>query len=218
MLRRINLIPQSERVRTQSDMGMLALIIVSAVVLAAIAFTYVYFNGVLKDRQEELASLQSQTAQVQSRLNALGEYEALDEKRREAEAVVQHIYAGRTLVSQALGDLSLVIPKESWLQQMQLSSPAVPAYGAGAGGQEDVELGMFSVSGQTFNFEDVATVLVRLEQIPSLGPVVLTTAATNDSAASPTTTSIKTFTLTASVANTQPADTPLPISQVQVGQ
>lgn len=216
MLRRINLIPQSERARTQSDAGMLALIIVGAVVLAAIAFTYVYYNGVLKDRQQELASLQSQTAQVQNQLNALAEYQALDVKRQNAEAVVQHIYSGRTLVSQTLGDLSLVIPKESWLQQMQVSSPAVPAYGAG-GDDQDLKAGTFSVSGQTYTFEDVATTMVRLEQIPSLGPVLLTTAGTNDPATS-TAKSIKTFTLTASVSNTQPADTPLPISQVQVSQ
>lgn len=216
MLRRINLIPQSERARTQSDVGMLGLIIVSAVVLAAVAFTYVYYNGVLKDRQEELASLQAQTAQVQTQLNALAEYQALDEKRQKAEAVVQHIYAGRTLVSQTLGDLSLVIPKESWLQRMQLSSPAVPAFAAAAEDKE-AKPGAFSVSGQTYTFEDVATTIVRLEQIPSLGPVVLTTAATNDTATS-TAKSIKTFTLTASVANTQSADTPLPISQVQVSQ
>ncbi len=130
MLRRINLIPQSERARTQSDVGMLGLIIVSVLVLAAIAFTYVYYNGVLRDRQQELASLQAQTAQVQGQLNALAEYQALDEKRQKAEAVVQHIYAGRTLVSQTLGDLSLVIPKESWLQRMQMSAPPVQAFAA----------------------------------------------------------------------------------------
>lgn len=216
MFRRINLIPESERARTQSDMGMLALIIASVVVLAAIAFTYVYFNGVLKERQQELASLQAQTAQVQSQLNALAEYQALDEKRQKAEVVVQHIYAGRTLVSQTLGDLSLVIPKESWLQKMQMSAPTVPAFANGGAAEAQAEVGGMSVEGQTYTFEDVATTIVRLEQIPSLGPVSLTQAAENADASSSK--AIKRFTLTALVANTQPADTPLPISQVRVSQ
>lgn len=214
MLRRINLIPLSERTRTQSDAGMLTLIVMGILVLAAIAFTYVYFNGVLNDRQRELAALQAETAQVQTQLNALAEYQVLDQERQRAEDVVQHIYAGRTLISQTLGDLSLVIPKEAWLQTLQLTAPPIPSMDAVP--EENLKLtGSFSATAQTYTFEDVATALVRLEQIPSFAAVALNTAG-NRGASGAGTQSIKTFSLGAALRNTQLPDTPLPLSQVQV--
>lgn len=75
----------------------------------------------------------------------------------------------------------------------------------------------------TYTFEDVATTLVRLDQIPSLVGIKLGTAGAAGGAASSSTTAgtsaaktVKTFTMQAGVVNTQSPDTPLPISQVQV--
>lgn len=214
MLRRINLIPAADRPRTQSDAGMLAIIVLAIIVLAGIAFSYVYFNAILSDRQRELADVQAETARVQGQLTALAQYEQLQEQRQKAEDVVQHIYAGRTLVSQTLGDLSLVIPEDSWLQTLQLTAPAMPPLEAGAQSVE-ITAGSLSVEGRTYTFEDVAKTMVRFEQIPALERVVLGEAGEDsDSAAS--TKTIKRFTFAAELINTQPVDTPLPLSQVQV--
>lgn len=226
MIRRINLIPPSERPRTRTDFGMLGLIVLAVIVVAGIALSYVYFNGVLTDRKRELEQVQAQAAQARNQLAALAQYEALGNERREAEEVVQHIYAGRTLLSQALGDLSLVIPKEVWLQQLSLAAPPVPPFAPvagqaaaqqGAGSDE----GSFTITGTTYTFDDVATLLVRLEQIPSLKDIKLQTAgassASGASGTSATTAdSLKTFAMQSVVVNTQSPDTPLPISQVQV--
>ena len=96
MIRRSNLIPPSERPRTKTDFGMLGLIVIAVVVIAGIGLSYVYFNGVLTDRKRELEQVQAQSAQARNELAALAEYEALGNQRRDAEEVVQHIYAGRT--------------------------------------------------------------------------------------------------------------------------
>lgn len=228
MIRRINLIPASERPRTQTDFAMLGLIVAAVIVVAGIALSYVYFNGVLTDRKRELEEVQAQSAQARAQLVALAEYEKLGNQRRDAEEIVQHIYAGRTLLSQTLGDLSLVIPKEVWLQQLTLSAPPVPPWGpqggaAAAGAPAVPQQGAFTITGMTYTFEDVATTLVRLDQIPSLVGIKLGTAGAAGGAASSGTTAgtsaaktVKTFTMQAGVVNTQSPDTPLPISQVQV--
>ena len=173
MIRRINLIPPSERLRTQTDFGMLGLVVLAVVVVAGIALSYVFFNGTLTDRKRELEQVQAQTAQVRSQLAALAQYETLGNQRRDAEEVIQHIYAGRTLLSQTLGDLSLVIPKEVWLQQLSLTSPPVPLFEGGTPATApsktaEVDQGSFTIAGTTYTFDDVATLLVRLEQMPSL--------------------------------------------------
>jgi len=227
MIRRINLIPPSERPRTKTDFGMLGLIVIAVVVIAGIGLSYVYFNGVLTDRKRELEQVQAQSAQARNELAALAEYEALGNQRRDAEEVVQHIYAGRTLLSQTLGDLSLVIPKEVWLQQLSVTAPAVPPFspagGAGAPPSQETAAGTCSLAGTTYTFEDVATMLVRLEQIPSLKGIKLGTASSGAAAGGTATgsgstaaKSVKTFSIQAIVVNTQSPETPLPISQVQV--
>lgn len=226
MIRRINLVPLSERPRTQTDFGMLGLIVLALIVIAGIGLSYVYFNGVLTDRKRELEELQAQTSQARHELAALAEYEELGNQRRKATEVVEHIYAGRTLLSQTLGDLSLVIPKDVWLQQLSLTAGAVPPFSpgneaAGSSGQES-DMGTCSLAGTTYTFEDVATMLIRLEQIPSLRETKLDTASSagdaggSTSGTDSTAKSAKTFSIGADVVNTQPPDTPLPISQVLV--
>lgn len=223
MIRRINLIPPSERLRTQTDFGMLGLVVLAVVVVAGIALSYVFFNGTLTDRKRELEQVQAQTAQVRSQLAALAQYETLGNQRRDAEEVIQHIYAGRTLLSQTLGDLSLVIPKEVWLQQLSLTSPPVPLFEGGTPATApsktaEVDQGSFTIAGTTYTFADVATLLVRLEQMPSLKSIQLQTAGAEGSSggSGQSAKSLKTFTVQSVVVNTQAADTPLPISQVQV--
>ena len=83
MIRRINLIPPSERLRTQTDFGMLGLVVLAVVVVAGIALSYVFFNGTLTDRKRELESGADRPGR--SQLAALAQYETLGNQRRDAE-------------------------------------------------------------------------------------------------------------------------------------
>lgn len=221
MVRRINLVPPEERRRTRSDVGLLILVAVIVAVLAGVGYSWFYFRTELADKENELAQVQSEIQKVQQQLDALAQFEVLQRDKDQAEALVQQIYAGRTLLSEVLGDISLVIPKEAWVQTMGLSAPEVAAVIATFPDQPPppagtaFPTGQFSVTGNTYTFEDVARVMVRLQQVPSFINVALGTAGPASGNVDPAK-KAKGFTMTAGVVNTQAPDTPLPLTQVEV--
>ncbi|MCL4368028.1 MAG: coiled-coil domain-containing protein [Actinobacteria bacterium] len=213
MVRRINLVPQAERRRTQTDIGLVVAIVIGVVIVGAILFSYFQTHGQLSDRQAQLAQVQTQIAQVQAQLGTLAQYEQLQNEVTQTETVAQQIYAGRTLFSEVLGDISLVIPENVWIADLNLNAPVAGTAKTGgaaaaAGAQGSLSIG----SANTYTFEDVARAIVRLQQVPSLSGVTLTQ--TNSVVVN--TVKVKTFGVTATLVNTQPTDTPLPISQVGV--
>lgn len=226
MIRRINLVPASARPRTRTDFGGLALLVLCILCIAGAVISYVYYDGVLAAKEAELSDLEAQVALTKKEVAALDQYDELENQRRETEGLVQYIYAHRTLVSQTLGDVSLVIPKEAWLQRLSLTAPAVPPMSdqGAAKAAATSTAGTFDVAGTTFTFEDVSTLLVRLREVPSLTDIALGQAVAESKAGATTGTSknagtgLVTFQLRGGLINTQSADAPLPVSQVQVRQ
>lgn len=213
MVRRINLVPPSERPRTTTDFGVLLLIVLVVIVIAALAFGYYSFKSSLSNKQDELTAVQQQNAQLQGQLETLQQYEALQGKRVEAEKVVQGIYAGRTLVSDILDELSLVVPDTAWFLDLTLttSDPVTAATSA----TQTAASNVFSIDGDTYGFDDVAQILVRLQLVPALTNSRLTSAGPASGTVDPTK-HVVGFSVGGTVTNTQPTDTPLPLSQVEV--
>jgi Tfp pilus assembly protein PilN len=217
MVRRINLVPASERRRTETDVGMLVLIVIAVVVVAAVVGSYVFLSGERTARQEELNRLQAEIRQIQTELAGLAGFERLQAEKDALEKTVQQAYVSRTLVSEILGDLSLVIPETAWLGSLSLESPPAVVVGAQAPDPESktVPLGTFTVEGNTYSFEEVAGVLVRFETIPALVEVTLGNAGDPRGSVDPNV-EVRGFTISAGVKNAQPDDTPLPVSRVEV--
>ncbi len=213
MARRINLVPPSERVRTTTNVSMLALIAGVIVVLFALGLGYYLLNSTLDNRKQELADAIQQREMVEAQAAGLQQYEQLATERAQKEAVVQGIYAGRTLVADILDALSLVVPETVWFQNLNLTAgePTAGAGSEGATSADSVSESSVSIEGQTYSFEDVAQFLVRLELVPALSEIKLTTAGSGDQ-----TGEVKSFSITAAVGNIQDPDMPLPVSQVEV--
>lgn len=214
MARRINLIPRSERPRTRTDWGLLAMVGLFIIVIFALGFGYYTFSNVLDGRKQELADLQVQTAALEQQVQALQEFEHLAAQRENVQTVVQSIYSSRTLLSDVLDAISLVVPNNAWFQSIQLSAPDpevaanTPAQAATAAAND----AKITISGQTYSFEDVSRLIVRLQLIPSLTGVDLASA--ND-ANTGSQVDIKGFSIGASVENKQPASA-LPLTDVEV--
>lgn len=204
MARRINLVPQSERARTTTNYGMLGFVAAVIVVVFALGLGYYLFSNTLSDREEDLRQLKQETQRLQAQVNALAKYGDLDTERKRVEEVVKAAYAGRTLVSELLDKLSLVVPENVWLDSMEISTADPGAEG----------LGSFAISGSTYTFEDVAQLLVRLQLVNALADISLGSA--GRSGGSDSAEDVKGFSIGASVKNTQPEDVPLPMSQVEV--
>lgn len=216
MARRINLIPRSERPRTRTDWGLLAMVGLFIVVIFALGFGYFTFSNVLEQRKQELADLKLQTAALQQQVQALQQYEQLANQRESIQTVVEGIYSSRTLLSDVLDAVSLVVPENSWFQTLDLAaSDPVPASDTQATtANSGNTAGKISIEGKTYSFEDVSRLIVRLQLIPSLTDVQLTSA-NETQKADGSQLAVKGFSIGADVVNKEPAGA-LPLTDVEV--
>lgn len=201
MARRINLVPSSDRARTTTNLAMLGLVAATIVVLFGIGLGYYLLSNSLSEREDELEALKTETQTLQAQVSALKKYDALAKEAKSAEATVEGIYAGRTLVSDFLNSLSLVVPENVWLEQLSVRTADSGAEGA---------VGALSLAGSTYSFEDVAQLLVRLRLIPSLREIDLQSAAGASAEGG-----LKSFSIQAGLAAPSASET-LPVSQVEV--
>ena len=216
MGRRINLVPQSERSRTTTDMGMLAMLAVFVLVIFGIGLGYYVLNGQLDSRRQDLADVQQQVSQLQAQVATLDQFARLQDQVNKAETTIQKVYAGRTLVATLLTDISQVIPDDAWFDSfvMQTTDPVAATTAGGAAASTPGQDAM-TVDGNTYSFEGVAQIMVRLQLIPLLSDVHLVSAGTARGTVD-TTKDVKGFTIGATVVNDQPSTTPLPVSQAEV--
>jgi Tfp pilus assembly protein PilN len=210
MARRINLVPRSERPRTRTDWGLLSMVGLFIVVIFGVGFGYYLFSNVLDERKQELADLQMQTAALEQQVAALQQYEQLAAKRQNVQSVVQNIYSGRTLLSGVLDAVSLVVPENAWFQTLALTA-SDPGATAGAKGNA---AGKINIQGKTYSFEDISRLIVRLQLIPSLSGVELSSANQAQEAGDGQL-ELKGFSIGASVQNKEPASV-LPLTEVEV--
>jgi Tfp pilus assembly protein PilN len=187
------------------------------VVIFALGFGYYLFSNVLDGKQQELADLEVQTAALEQQVAALQPYEELAQYTDDVEAVVQDVYSGRTLLSEVLDAVSLVVPENVWFQNLKLTA-LDPQTGSD---NKDKKASTTAASdnrivieGETYSFEDVSRLVVRLQLVPSLADVELTSASQSREG-SDSTLEIKGFAIGASVINQQPA-TALPLTEVEV--
>jgi Tfp pilus assembly protein PilN len=204
---RINLLPPSERVRTATNVGMLLLVASGVLVVAVLGLSWFLVSSSRGDLQEELAARQAERVRLEQEVQTLATYRALGARRQNLEEVVRQVYAGRTSVSDFMSDLSLVLPENVWLGQMDLTTadPASAFTGTGS----------FSMTGNTYSFPDVALLLVRLKLVDALQQITLEQAGPGQGNVDATKT--RGFSISAVLKNTQPADTPLPVSKVVEG-
>ena len=217
MARRINLIPRSERPRTRTDYGLLAMVGLFIIVIFALAFGYYSFSNVLEQRKQELGDLQVQTAALEQQVQSLQQYAQLASQRENIQAVVQSIYANRTLLSDVLDAVSLVVPENAWFQTIDLQAAdpiSAKSSSAATTTPAAAQAGKISIDGETYSFEDVSRLIVRLQLIPSLSNIQLT-AANQTQKADGAQLAVKGFSIGAAVVNNEPGGT-LPLTDVEV--
>jgi len=184
------------------------------IVIFALGFGYYLLSNMLDDKKLELADLEAQTAALEQQVAALQQYEVLAIHADNVEAVVQDVYSGRTLLSQVLDALSLVVPENVWFQNLKLTALDPQTGEDDTTNQSSNTDNKIMIEGQTYSFEDVSRLVVRLQLIPSLDGVEMTSAS-DVQAGSDSTLEIKEFAIGASVINDQPA-TALPLTEVEV--
>ncbi|MGE5229978.1 MAG: PilN domain-containing protein [Deltaproteobacteria bacterium] len=213
-MKRINLLPQEERVKASRERGLIWAILILVAVVVVLGLVYVKLDSDANAKQDELAAIQAETATVQAQIAELAPYAALQAQRTAMTETAKGIYESSVPFSTLLQELSLVIPENVRLQTLTATVPATMLPGTALAEAAPAASTATDVTftGQTEKHRDVAEFMTRLGLIPQLMNITLTTSTDSSTAASTTTTTtFKQFTVTAQLRpyTTQPPTTTL---------
>jgi Tfp pilus assembly protein PilN len=137
----------------------------------ALGAGFVHERSLVNDRQDTLAGVQAQLAEVQAKAEPLRAAESASATKL---AAVRAISAGRVPWENVLRNLSRVLPSQVQLQSLQATSPTAvaPTSDSAAGATDGAPTG-FTVAGSASSQNRVALVLDRLGVLPWLSDVTL---------------------------------------------
>ena len=218
MPRRINLVPRTERVRTATNYAGLAVIAAAVLVIFGLGLGYYLLSSTRSDLQDEHQRLVAERERLEAEVALLQEYKVLANQKALFEDMVQDVYAGRTLVSDVLDDLSVAVPENVWFVGLNLQTAdpggayaepiSPPAQGIDSSST-------FAMQGNTDSFPDVALLLVRLRLVESLRNIALLNANSSGSGEEEAEDEeMVGFSIIAELVNTQSEEKPLPLSKV----
>jgi Tfp pilus assembly protein PilN len=216
-MKRINLLPQEERVKASRERGLIWAILILVVVVVVLGLVYVKYRSDVNSKQNELTAIQDETGLVQDKIAALSPYAVLQTQRTDMTQTAKGIYESSVPFSILLQELSLVIPENVRLQSLTATVPPamLPGGAVAEGGATGATTATDVVfTGETEDHRDVAEFMTRLGLIPQLQGITLQSSADSTSTgtggtATPTVTQ---YTVTAQL---RPYTTAPPATQLQ---
>ncbi|HZT53880.1 MAG TPA: PilN domain-containing protein [Gaiellaceae bacterium] len=178
-MRAVNLLPR-EIVGTGKQPATLrtAAPIVGAVLVPVIAIGlvvkgYSSAHSLVTSRSAALAAVQAELAAVPKTASATAtpDYGTLVAERTQRRTALDAALASEVPWDRALADLARVLPSNVWLTDLKAAGPTTPAPApvpGAAGGTA------FTLTGYTYTNDDVAVLLTRLQLLPTLTSVSLT--------------------------------------------
>lgn len=187
-MRPVNLIPPEERRgdRAPSRTGALSYVVVGALVAAVAAVSAVVLtSNQISDRKAKVASLNAELAQVRAEAKRLQSYADFATNEQARVATVRSLALSRFDWYRVLHELSLVIPGDVWLTDLQGSvSPQLAtvsgssASSSGGTGGADVSSQItgpsLQIDGCAAGHEAVASFIGALKEIDGVTRVVVT--------------------------------------------
>jgi Tfp pilus assembly protein PilN len=199
-MKRFNLLPPEQRVKTSRDRGRLYAVVGLVVLLVALGAVYFQQNAALDGKEAELADLNAQVAVVQQQLVALAPYAEINKLRTAMTETATQLYVARIPWSTVIEEVSLVIPENVRLQQMSCAVPASMLPGPQQAKQASATASTdITFTGVTYSHKDVAEFMTRLGLIPQLANIQLASSTSATTASGSSTTTTVTFTVTASL-------------------
>lgn len=192
-MRAVNLLPADTKQR-KSFQGpgllVIGMVVLAAVVVGALAMSYLSASSSVSTSQDDLASVRAQIAALpkgQQPPSVADQQLASDHSMR-----VQALNAaltGRVSWDRVLRQVDLVLPSDVWLTDLSGQAPDPPSPVATTsttgttttpapvtpppGSSGSCGAGSFCISGYTYSQESVARLLTRLETVPTLSNVQL---------------------------------------------
>lgn len=186
-MKRINLLPQEERVKASRERGLIWAILLLVAVVVALGLLYVKYQSDVNAKSDELVAIQARVAQAQATIAELKPYESLQTQRTSMSDTAKGIYQSSVPFSILLQELSLVIPENVRLQSLQATVPQSMLPSGAAAGAEAAPAAAapdITLTGQTEEHRDVAEFMTRLGLIPQIMDITLTSSTDAASGAS----------------------------------
>jgi type IV pilus assembly protein PilM len=188
-VRAVNLLPADAQTSTHRRPTLAQALVPAGVVVPVVALAAMLLpaKSQVADRQAELQGLNAELATL-PQPQGPGIDQGLKGEQARRAAVVADVLSRRTAWDRVLRQLSLVVPKDIWLTQVNASSPlplsvaqlATTPTGTAAPPPSSAvaatPTGM-TIAGRTFNQAAVARLLTRLSTVPTLTGVQLTRSA-----------------------------------------
>jgi len=177
-MRAVNLMPRDER-GPGFDLGRLPLFAAAGGIVAVTAAAFLLASsaaGSADASKAELETVEASIAQVPKSQDAAVTAGAILQERSNRVAALSAALTGRTALDRVLRDISLVLPANAWLTNLDASAPegVAPLAGAVPPTQSSAASAGVTIQGATYSHDTVAKVLARLAVVPSLAGVRLT--------------------------------------------
>jgi Tfp pilus assembly protein PilN len=180
-VRAVNLLPRDEqRARLQSARTSLFVAAGGVVVVTALAmFLASSAAGDAKDSRAELQAVETEIANLPEAAGAVVTSGTIVRERSDRVAALSAALSTRVPFDRLLREISLVLPGDAWLTQLDATAPAptAPAVAGSAPPPATTTSAGVSIEGATYSHDSVARVLARLSIVPSLENVRLTSSA-----------------------------------------
>jgi len=177
-VRAINLLPRDDARGPQKRQWIVLVPVVLAVLLAALlSATFLSASGKVKDKQAELATLQSELAAIPTPdASRVKTQTALAADKQARVTALSGALSRRVAWDRVFRELSLVLPNDVWLATIAAKAP-VPSSSAvvppAAAPGATVAATGFTLDGFTYSHPAVARLLSRLAVVPDLVNVQL---------------------------------------------
>lgn len=179
-MRAVNLLPRDDARRTANREQQVLVFIAAAgfiLVTTGLAIGYLTSSKTVADRQAELDSVNAELALTPPPEAATGAEASLPVEQQQRLTALSAAMARRVAWDRILRELSLVLPEDVWIKDLQMKAPASPAATVAPvpTAPAAVPAG-FRIDGYTYSHEAVARLLARLAVVPNLMNVQLQSA------------------------------------------
>ncbi len=164
----VNLLPRDDpNRRTKTNVPVVVGVAGAVLTTALIGMMYMSASGTVHDRQQELDTARAELAVVPPPVQQSSAQAALAAEQKARVSALSTVMSTRVAWDRVLREVTLVLPQDVWLVSLNGSStPATTGLPSG-----------LVIDGYTYSVDGVARVLSRLQLVPDLSDVQLTSSA-----------------------------------------
>ena len=187
MMRRVDLLPESYAARQQERRNIAIVAVATLLVVLLLIVWWVSLGSQVSSAQSDLAQAQSRNADLQSKIDSLQNFAALETEAQTKTGALQTVMTGDVDWPAILTEVAMVIPGEVWLTNLSTSAGATEGSEPVASEENPIRLspdapfGRVHFAGCALTMPGVAKWLIRLKTVKAFSAIWLNTATKTDS-------------------------------------